>query len=165
MKKRKKKPRPSPEDEELIREFAGQGVPTELIHRAWWWPEPDLPWLSALDDFENRDDPASLLKLLKPLVPATIFPHLVDMFDRKKLRHYKSGNPRTPSYFFAPPEEERLWVAGQYYRRLVAEGKSHSEAREAARRAYGINEDKFINYLNVRRGSTRRLKTRLPRRP
>lgn len=78
---------------------AGKGVSDRLVDRAFWLPYEYDDWFIALEAIDRRDDPAPLLALLKPLVPAAVHPHLVDLFARKKLRRIrKRGVHPTPSY-------------------------------------------------------------------
>jgi hypothetical protein len=54
-------------------------------------------WIGALQAVDQRGNPRRLLKLLAQCVPAYVFPHLVDLFERK-LMPPDRGKPRTPSY-------------------------------------------------------------------
>lgn len=86
---------PSPKLLERMNEDIGAGLP---------------PWHVALQAIDRDHDPTKLLALLQPLVPADVFPHLADLFDRHLRNHPDGGAPRTPSYTLTP-ELARLYFA------------------------------------------------------
>jgi hypothetical protein len=141
-------------------EAPGKGVSDRLVDRAFWLPYEYDDWFLALEAIDQRDDPAPLLALLKPLVPAAVYPHLVDLFTRKKLRRVgKRGVHPTPSYDRTVVEAKLDW-AKEDYDELVAGGKDEESARREVARKHKIVRSTLDHRLDNTRGSTSRMKKR-----
>jgi hypothetical protein len=98
----------------------------------WGEQAQHFSWIAALADFEKRDDPAPLLKLMEPFVPAPVFHHFEDAFERKKLRRVatvgkKLRRPRAPSYTWIL-SNLNLLSAIDFYHEDRARGISKDEA-------------------------------------
>lgn len=166
MKKKKKPPSPSPARP------LGVGVSTALLDRAFWLPDDPtlIRWVAALEAIDRSDDHDPLLALLKEVVPPTAFPHVADLFARKKFRRVGArGRHPVPSYE-RTTAEALLELAEQKVVDLVTQdGVPYDDALARATDEMSLLTGREFssltldNYINGKRGSTHRMKKRRTR--
>jgi hypothetical protein len=118
-----------------------------------------LRWANALAAIDQRGNPRWLLKLLAKCVPPDVFPHLVDLFERRELTLKRKGKPRRPSYDHNGPEDA-LRIARDHVQYLIdTDGMSLDDALAAVAKIQGIPLDLLVNAHRGRRGASRRRKS------
>lgn len=123
-------------------------------------------WIAALRAIDQHGNPHQLLKLLQRQVPPPIFPHLVDLLERKLKKPRggskprKSGRPRTPSYLRRiEGAEVALRIGLAHVKYLTERDMPLTDALAKVAQLQNIPLDLLTNAQAQRRGASRQRKS------
>lgn len=132
------------------------GRSEKLADRAFWLPDIPDEYIELLDKLESTKDPRLLLPYLK--LPKAVLPHIIDLFDRHKL---KSVSRRTPSHYVSD-EIIRLWVAVNQVKQRQR-GISKKDATRRAAAQFRLSPAALRLALNGRHTSFRKFRAEIQR--
>jgi hypothetical protein len=139
--------------------------PIALPNTVWVWLTEDeweyVTWFEALKAIDVHDDTAPFLTLLKTVVPPVVFPHIQDLFERKPPTKRNHGPAATPSYARSNADA-RLELSAMAVDDRVKAGMPVKDAVEQVASADGYDPSTLANYIDDKRGSSRRMKKRRP---
>lgn len=164
-KKTKGTPTPPPELVAMMIADSGKGMSHKVTDRGTWLDNNWFTdqWVDALEEIDKKDDKKSLLALLRSNLELTPDARwfLADLLERYDLRR-PNHSPRVPAYDRSPAESI-IFNAKRRVKELVKEkGLKVSEALEKVAIEYSLPTETLALAYNDRRGSTRRLRRRLP---
>ena len=151
--------------DEIFYELRGAGSENITILERAPWLDVDLAtgkWIVAFEKLDKQRNKSSLLELLRSdwELSSTARAYLADLLDRYEFKN-KRGRKRTPAYDRSR-SEAMLYLAVQYVRDDVDNGMKVNKAVEKQALSYSIPEQTLHDAYAQRRGSTRRVKKRLP---
>jgi hypothetical protein len=123
--KQKLSSKPAPEYLKLSEDEAAD----KFIAFAKWLPREHALWFKALYKLDKRRDLSPLIELLKPVVPAKVYPHLVQLSERYHLK-FKRGKARTTPSYNRTLSDILLEIYCDEVRYWVAEGMTVAESIE-----------------------------------
>jgi hypothetical protein len=142
---------------------AGKRDKGSFSDRAFWLGEQFYEaWFDTLHEVDKSRDLSPLIKQLKPMVPAEVYPHLVDLSKRYILKQRNRGKAPTPSYDLTAPEV-LLELAISSVRDRRAERYSVKTALDKVSQSHSIPRTVLKNAYKKKRTSTRRIKQRRPK--
>ena len=119
-------------------------------------------WYYALEELDKGGKKGPFLNLLRSnwKLPPDVRFHIADMLERYELKK-KRGRPRVPSYDRSDAERTAIYVRDRV-RDLIKEGMKAGDAIAKVAEENKMLESTVDNAYGGRRGSSRRVKKRMP---